>query len=93
MRYCAIDAFSHLPLVECVPGRSTPNLSKLRKWGCKAYVLIPKTDRRKDWEDKAMVRYFIAYSKSKTGYRVILKRSADCFRELDEGTAKVHPKE
>ena len=36
---------------ECVPGGQTPNLSRLRRWGCKAYVLIPKADRRKDWED------------------------------------------
>ena len=27
---------------ECVPGGRTPNLlSKLRRWGCKAYVLVP----------------------------------------------------
>ena len=25
---------------ECVPGG---------QWGCKAYVLVPKADRRKDW--------------------------------------------
>ena len=33
---------------ECVPGRRTPNLSRLRRWGCKAYVLRPKADRHKD---------------------------------------------
>ena len=32
---------------ECVPGGQTPNLSRLRRWGCKAYVLVPKADRRK----------------------------------------------
>ena len=58
---------------ECVPGGRTPNLSKLRRWGCKAYVLVPKADRRKDWEDKASVGYFIGYSKTKAGYRVLLR--------------------
>ena len=58
--------------IECVPGGRTPNLPWLRRWGCKAYVLIPKADRRKDWEDKAMVCYFIGYSKTKAGYRILL---------------------
>ena len=35
-------------------------------------MLVPKADRRKDWEDKAMVGYFIEYSKSKVVYRVLL---------------------
>ena len=56
---------------ECVPGGRTPNLSRLRRWGCKAYVLRPKADRRKDWEDKAMVGYFIGYSKHKVKYRIL----------------------
>ena len=51
---------------------AAPNLSWLRRWGCKAYVLIPKADRRKDWEDKAMVGYFIGYSKTKADYRILL---------------------
>ena len=60
------------------------------------YVLVPKANRRKDWEDKAMVGYYIGYSKTKVGYRVLLgdtvvlfdesirERSADYFREQDE---------
>ena len=56
---------------ECLPGKRTPNLSKLRRWGCKANVLIAKADQRKDWEDKAMVGYFIGYSNTEAGYRVI----------------------
>ena len=39
--------------VECVSGGRTPNLSKFRRWGFKAYVLVPKADRRKDWEIKS----------------------------------------
>ena len=35
-------------------------------------MLIPKADRRKEWEDKAMVGYFIGYSKTKAGYRILL---------------------
>jgi hypothetical protein len=58
---------------ECVPGGKTPNLARLRRWGCKCYVLIPKADRRKDWEDKAMVGHFIGYSKTKIGYKILLQ--------------------
>ena len=57
---------------ECVPFGRVPNLSRLRRWGCKTYVLVPKADRRKGWEDKAMVGYNIGYSKTKVGYRVLL---------------------
>ena len=35
-------------------------------------MLVPKADRLKDWEDKAMVELFIGYSKSIAGYRVLL---------------------
>ena len=57
---------------ECVPGGSVPSLSWLRKWGCKAYVLTPKADRRKDWEDKAMTGYFIGYPADRKGYKVLV---------------------
>ena len=47
---------------ECVPGGRTPNLSKLRRWGCTTFLLsITKADRKKDWEDNAMVEYFMGY--------------------------------
>ena len=36
-------------------------------------MLRPKADRRKDWEDRAMVGYFIGYSKHKVGYRILLR--------------------
>ena len=39
---------------------------------CKAYVLVPNADRRKNWEVKARVGYFIGYSRTKSGYRVLL---------------------
>ena len=41
---------------ECVPGGLIPMLLRLRRWGCKAYVLVPKADRRKGGEDNTMVR-------------------------------------
>ena len=94
---------------ECVPVGRTPNLFKLRRWGCKAYVLVPKADRRKDWEDKARVGYFLGYSKTKVFYRVLLgdtvvtslhvfdesipARTEDYFNELEEATVKVNPEE
>ena len=49
-----------------------PNLTRLRRWGCKAYVLVPKADRRKDWEDKALVGHFVGYSTDKKGYKIML---------------------
>ena len=69
---------------------------------CKAYILILKADRKMDWEDKAMVGYFIWYSK-KARCRVIMgdvvvtsvhvlldeaipEKFVDYFRELDEAT-------
>ena len=91
---------------ECVPGGQTPNLSRLRRWGCKAYVLVPKADRQKDWEYKAMVGYFIGHSKSKVGYRVLLGDTVitsvhvlfdesipERSAELDEATVKSDPEE
>jgi hypothetical protein len=57
---------------ECVPGGRVPNISRFRTWGCKSYVLNPKADRRKDWEDKSCVGYFIGHSKTKAGYKVLI---------------------
>jgi hypothetical protein len=57
---------------ECVPGGSVPSLGRLRVWGCKAYVLTPKADRRKDWEEKAQTGHFILYSDTKQGWTVWL---------------------
>ena len=67
-------------------------------------MLIPKTDRRKDWEDKAMVGYFIGHSKTTAGYPILTsvhvsfdesipERGDDYFRDLDEATVKSHPEE
>ena len=50
----------------------TPNQSSTLKWRCKAYVLVFKADRRKDWGDKAMVVYFMGYSKCKEGALMLL---------------------
>ena len=36
------------------------------------YVLVPKVDKKKDWEVKAREGYFIMYSKTRAGYRVLL---------------------
>eukprot|EP00602_Paraphysomonas_sp_CaronLab_P004809 CAMPEP_0185023452 /NCGR_PEP_ID=MMETSP1103-20130426/6129_1 /TAXON_ID=36769 /ORGANISM="Paraphysomonas bandaiensis, Strain Caron Lab Isolate" /LENGTH=1343 /DNA_ID=CAMNT_0027556055 /DNA_START=49 /DNA_END=4080 /DNA_ORIENTATION=+ len=49
-----------------------PNLKYLRVWGCRAYVLTTKADRRKDWDDKALIGYLIGYSDEKVGYDVYL---------------------
>jgi hypothetical protein len=58
--------------MECVPGGSVPSLRRLRVWGCKAYVLVPASSRRKDWEDKAWTGYFVGYSEDKAGWTIYL---------------------
>jgi hypothetical protein len=58
--------------MECVPGGKVPDLSRLKVWGCKAYVLIPKANRRKDWEDKSMIGHFMGLSTTKVGYKVMI---------------------
>jgi hypothetical protein len=68
---------------ECCPGGSVPSLGRLRVWGCKAYVLTPKADRHKDWEEKAQTGCFLAYSDSKQGWTVWLL-------EYDKAVASVH---
>jgi hypothetical protein len=52
--------------MEAVPGGQAPTLEYLRVWWCKAYVLKPKADRRKDWEEKANIGYFTVYDTSDT---------------------------
>ena len=110
---CACDITRMMPTRTCrgwklpADGDRVPNLSRLRRWGCNAYVLVPKADRRKEWEDKAMVDYYIGYSKTKVGYRVLLGDiivTSVCvlfdesiperyFREQDEATVKCDPEE
>jgi hypothetical protein len=51
---------------ECCPGGTVPSL------GSKAYVLKPKADRRKDWEEKAQTGHFMEYSADKQGWTVWL---------------------
>jgi hypothetical protein len=57
---------------ECVPGGSVPSLGRFRVWGSKAYLLTNKSDRRKDWEEKAKTGYFVRYSDTKMGWTVWL---------------------
>ena len=39
-----------------------PDLSRLRVWGCKCWVNIPKSLRHKDWAAKSKVGYMMGYS-------------------------------
>lgn len=58
---------------ECVPGRKGARVILVeRKWGCKAYVLVPKADRRKDWEEKAQTGYFVGFPDEQMGYQVLI---------------------
>ena len=47
----------------------------LRTWGCKAYVLKPKAQRFKDWQDKSQVGYFVGYSDTTIGWKIFLPQS------------------
>ena len=55
--------------VEAVTGQA-PSWGWLRTWGCKAYVLKPKASRFKDWDDKALVGYFVGYSETTVGWEI-----------------------
>ena len=61
--------------IEALPGGERPSLQWLRVWGCKTYVLKPKAERRKDWEDKAQVGYFVGYSENQQGWEIFLPAS------------------
>ena len=65
-------AFGWMSPHEAVPGGTVPDLSRLRIWGCKAYVKQPRGSLRKDWEDKARIGYFVGYSEEKMGHTVWL---------------------
>ena len=57
----------------------TPDLGYFRVWGCKAYVRKNRTDIHKDWQDKARIGYFVAYSfdDGALGYKVFLPSKDD----------------
>ncbi len=63
-----LHSFSYMLFMECVPGGSVSSLWRLGVWGCKAYVLVPASSRRKDWEDKAWTGYFVGYSEDESGW-------------------------
>jgi hypothetical protein len=69
--------------MECVPSGTVPNLTWLRRWGCKCYVLKPKADRRKDWEEKGMIGHFLGYSTDKQSWLCYLP-------EYDNFVTSVH---
>ena len=63
--------------LEAIPtGGEAPSLEWLRTWGSKAYIVRPKANRRKDWEDKAQVGYFTGVSEEGTvGWEIYLPAS------------------
>ena len=61
--------------LEAIPHGKPPSWKWLRVWGCKAYVLKPGADRRKDWDDKAQVGYFMGYSQDTVGWEIYLPAS------------------
>jgi hypothetical protein len=68
---------------EGCPGWTIPSLGWFRVWERKVYVLRPKADRRKDWEEKACTGHLIAYSTTKHkggryGSQSTIRRSQAC---------------
>ena len=49
-----------------------PNLKWLRVWGCKAYALKPRSDLRKDLDDKAYSGFLVGYAEENIGYQIFV---------------------
>ena len=56
--------------LECVPGGVMPTHKRFRVWGCKVYVLVNRTERRKEWQEKANTCYFVEYSEDTKSWGV-----------------------
>jgi hypothetical protein len=68
-------AKGYMTPMEAIPGGETPSWKFMRTWGAKAYVLKPKADRRKDWDDKAQIGYFVGYGQEQVGWEIYLPAS------------------
>ena len=51
---------------------AAPDLKWIRIWGCKCYALKPKTDRRKDFDEKAYTGFLVGYAQQNTGKLVFV---------------------
>ena len=56
--------------MECVPEGFVPTHKWFRVWKCKAFVLVNRADRRKDWQEKVNTGYFVEYSEDTKGWGV-----------------------
>ena len=48
----------------------TPNLSYLKKWGCKAYIHVSKERQTSKLQPRALVGIFVGYQPSSNSYKV-----------------------
>ena len=61
-----------------------PDVRDLKIWGCKAWAIVPKDQRRKEWKDKGKLGYYMGVSTQPIGHRIIF------IPDLDDEIASVH---
>ncbi len=55
-----------------------PNVSHFRVWGCKAWVLEPRVEHRKDWHAKSVIGWFAGLSPDNPrGYKIWIPELRD----------------
>lgn len=60
-----------------------PDVRDLKIWGCKAWAIVPKDQRKKEWKDKGKPGYYMGVSTQPIGHRIFIP-------DLDEEIATVH---
>jgi hypothetical protein len=55
----------------------------LKIWGCKAWAIVPKEQRRKEWKDKGKPGYYMGVSTQPIGHRIYIP-------DLDDEIVTVH---
>ena len=60
-----------------------PNASELKIWGCKAWAIVPKEQRRKEWKEKGKPGYYMGVSEQPVGHQIYIP-------DLDDTVVTVH---
>ena len=68
--------------VEFLAG-DAPNASDIKIWGCKAWVIVPKEHRRKEWKEKGKPGYYMGVSEQPVGHHMYIP-------DLDDTAVTVH---
>ena len=51
---------------------NAPNASKLKIWGCKAWAIVPKEQRRKEWKEKGNPGNYMGVSEWPMGHQIYI---------------------